>query len=124
MAAKRGRKSAASLEITQHTELTRTPRISPPEWIGAQAAEEFYDLVNSLDAAHFRPSDAPLLARYCQTILAANAAEDIGEFIALVRLQASLAKSLRLCPSSRGHHRTTARQAGATGLKKPWDIEQ
>lgn len=121
MTQKRGRKSKASQEIARVNEIVSTPRISPPEWLTPHCREEFFDIVNSLAADHFRPSDAPLLARYCQTIVACNSAADSTEFAMLARLQASLAVKLRLCPSTRGHHRTTARQEQPGARRKPWE---
>lgn len=117
---KRGRPSKASLEIATLNQVQRIERVSPPEWLDAQSREEFFDIVNSVDAAHFRPSDASLLARYCQSIVSANTAEKSEDFIAFTKLQLALATKLRLCPSARTRPETIARQSVPDGGRKPW----
>lgn len=114
----RGRKSEASLAIAK---VERHPRIQPPRGMPAEAAGEFRRITGSLPALHFVPSDAPLLARYCEVIAMANHAEDTAEFCQLVRLQMALAVKLRLAPSTRGHHRTTAREKVGGG--RHWESE-
>ena len=123
MAAKRGRKSKAELEVIRPGELLeRTPRILPPERMDDQAREVWFDLVNACEAAHFRDSDGPLLQRYCETIVAIPLSKDTEEFCKLVRVQLALARALRLCPSSRIDPKTLGRQKGNRPAA-PWDFK-
>jgi hypothetical protein len=122
MAAKRGRKSRASMEVTvSPAELLRTPRILPPERMDDQAREVWFDLVNACEASHFRDSDGPLLQRYCETIVAIPLSKDTDEFCKLTRLQIALSRALRLCPSSRIDPKTLGRQKERRAVA-PWDF--
>jgi P27 family predicted phage terminase small subunit len=97
-------------------------RPSPPDWLSPAQAREWRDIVNSLAADYFRPSDAPMLAAYCCAAAAHKAAAaelEIGGLIldgqkgyrfpnpaaAIMSQQSStmsqLATKLRLCPSAR-----------------------
>lgn len=117
----RGRKSQGALTVISGDSPARiSPRISPPETLLPAVRDEFIKIVNSLVPEHFRESDATLLARYCQVLVACNNAGDTSEFCQLTKLQISLATKLRLCPSTRGHPRTTANQL-CDNRSKPWE---
>ena len=112
------RKSVEALSII--SPVTRQPRLRPPAECRPEVRVEFLEIVDSLAAEHFRISDRPLLLRYCETLVAVREATGTDEFVALTRIQIALARALRLCPSTRGHHRTTARQNGPSSAK-PWE---
>lgn len=96
---------------TDAAKIQRVARVRAPAWMTDAAASEFRDIVSTLSADHFRPSDVPLLARYAELCAMARA-EDISldDHLKISRTMALLATRLRLAPSTRGHARTTARQ--------------
>jgi hypothetical protein len=108
------RKSAAHLSVVPATAaepITRIVRVRAPDYLSATARSEFLDIVGTTAADHWRPSDVPLLARYCELCALARAPEiDVATYLQICRTMALLATRLRLAPSTRGHHRTTARQ--------------
>jgi hypothetical protein len=116
------RKSASAVALEPVTPIIRQPRLRPPTECKPEVRVEFLEIVDSLAAEHFRPSDRPLLLRYCEAVVAVRETSDTAEFCALTRIQIALARALRLCPSSRGHHRTTARQKGPS-VNPPWEKE-
>src|SRR5262245_45007785 len=115
---KRGRKGRADLAVSlpgpgEH-------RLRPPPDLDPEAAATFKQLVASLPASHFAPSDAPLLGVYCTVLtVSCRSAAGIGKDPAALatwekatRLVAQLAPKLRLCPSSRADAKTVARRVG------------
>lgn len=118
-------------------------RISPPDWLARAGAVVWREVVNSLPANYFRPSDEPLLAAYCtSTACYREAAEIVGRdgmilendrgtkyanpanamMLAHASSMAQLAVKLRLCPSARYDRE----KKGVKGIKdgggeRPWD---
>lgn len=109
------RKSAAALSVANLD--TRSRRVRPPESLPASAKLVWVELVDSLPADRFHPSDRPLLALYCRALHQAGLAFEAiethgatsGDSInpavrvadAAVKQAATLATKLRLCPQSR-----------------------
>ena len=60
------RKSAAAIAINQPP--TAANRLRPPATLSAAQRAVFLELVGSNEPGHFQPSDAPLLATYCEVI--------------------------------------------------------
>ena len=67
------RKSAAALSIMSPT--GTPPRLTPPPTLNEDAKRVFLDVVCSVRADHFQPSDGLLLARYAEAaVMASDAA--------------------------------------------------
>ena len=129
----RGRKSAAALSVIA---VDGEPnRLLPPASLGDVERTVFVDLVTACDPKHFRPSDLPLLCRYCETaVLAEQAALELrrGAVVAgkpspsitiqekAVRAMVALSMRLRLSPQSRIDPKTLGRQQHQGPL--PWEI--
>jgi phage terminase small subunit len=60
------RPSAASLHFPS---IIRTERLAPPAELSPDERQIFVDIVSTVAADHFRPSDSPLLVAYCRAIL-------------------------------------------------------
>lgn len=123
------RKSAASLTVLHPRIDGRVSRLSPPSHLSAAEKRLFIAIVGSCTAAHFRPSDQPLLVEYVITAVASEHARsqlaktggpvsdgEINPWFKvhekLVRRMAVLAMRLRLTPSSRMRPETAQRRAG------------
>lgn len=135
---KRGRPSAASLEIVPRMS---GDRLEVPAHLSADEAHEWRLIVDSLPADYFRPGDVPLLAEFClasamakwcnKTLKAEGAVIDDGRrqwahpAVSIQQMQrasmAQLAVKLRLCPSSRYSEKSAATKAAAAGNRRPWD---
>ena len=116
---KPGRKSAASLESVKPPAANSRPE--PPGELSEREAEIWREIVLSLPADWFRPSDFPLLAAYCQAaaqneqatkelktsslILTKGAVSYRNPLIAIQQAAAlrmgALASKMRLCQSAR-----------------------
>ncbi len=120
----RGRKAQGSPSLVR----VDFERIRPPNKLPKPIEALFLEIVASLHPAHFVKSDAPLLVRYCEaSLIAEDAASTEGAFKqweASCKLQATLAQRLRLCPSARSRHETTARQAKRPIEAPPWANDQ
>jgi hypothetical protein len=134
------RRSAASLTLVHPRITGRDPRLSPPATLGTAEKRLFISIVGSCPAAHFRPSDQPLL---CQYVMACVAAEHAAAKLAetggpvsggevnpwhrvherAVRLMSILAMRLRLTPSSRMRPETVHRRAGYSGPPSYYDMQ-
>jgi phage terminase small subunit len=66
------RKSAAELSVIPIDQ--RASRLRPPASLSEAERTMFIDLVAAVDAKHFRPSDLPLLCRYCEAVVLAEQA--------------------------------------------------
>ena len=114
------RKSAASLSII--TPDGRPTRLHPPASLGKAERALFVDLVAACAPTHFRPSDLPLLCRYCETaILGEQAAHELRNGTVIdgkpspwitvqekaVRAMVSLSMRLRLSPQARQETNST-----------------
>src|SRR5262245_46987542 len=102
------------------------PRIKPPPTLSPPEAQRFAELVAATARGHFRVSDIPLLARYCEAaVLAAEAARQLNEHGAVidgrpsgwlivqeksVRALTALSLRLRLSPQARLSTRAVGRQ--------------
>src|SRR5262245_35438548 len=61
------------------------PKLEPPATLSPAERQLFVELVAAVDRKHFRPSDHPLLARYCEAaVLAEQAARELREHGAVV----------------------------------------
>ena len=111
-------------------------RLEPPTSLSDVERKLFIDLVTACDATHFRPSDLPLLCRYCEAaVLAEQAAQELrrgaiedgkpSAWITVqektVRAMVALSMRLRLSPQSRIDPKTLTRQQVPIG-RRPWDI--
>lgn len=130
----RGRKSAiASSVISKDWKQTQ---LQPPTTLSDVERKVFVDLVAACASDHFRSSDLPLLARYCEaTVLAEQAARELrggavvdGRPSAWVTVQektiralVALSMRLRLSPQSRIDPKTLGRQQPRIG-PRPWEI--
>src|SRR5262245_48310031 len=128
----RGRRSTAELSVLVDV---RRARLQPPEHLGPDEQRRFIDLVTSCDPSHFRASDLPLLARYCEAdVLAERAAHELQTQGAVVngkpspwiivsekavRALVALSMRLRLSPQSRLDSRTIARHRPQG--PRPWE---
>lgn len=133
----RGRKSLA--ELTTPVDLKR---LQPPEELSDKQQAFFVQIVNSLPADYFGPSDAPLLAAYCtsvdywldataivnrdgQVLESINGNQYAHPAIKLVVLHsgnmASLAQKLRLNPASRISSSAAAKGGRSAGAAPPWE---
>lgn len=93
------------------------PRLSPPAGMSAPARALWAEIVGSLKADHFQPSDGPLLRAYCEALLLSQRASHelavsgpaldgkTSPWLALFgkasQTVTSLSARLRLCPQSR-----------------------
>lgn len=93
------------------------PRLHPPTSLSKDERALFAEIVASRDPRHFVESDLPLLVSYVQATLMAHAmAREAGktaDWEKAVRVQAMLARSLRLTPQSRMDPKVSALRAGA-----------
>jgi hypothetical protein len=123
------RRSAASLTLVHPNVTGRDPRLSPPSTVSAAEKRLFISIVGSCPAAHFRPSDQPLLVQYVMACVAAEHAAaklvETGGPVSggevnpwhrvherAVRLMSVLAMRLRLSPASRLKPEMVHRRAG------------
>lgn len=134
----RGRKSAASLMISNVTPVETVERQRPPHDLSDEEVEVWSAVVNSEPADWFSPSTVPLLAQYCRhTIHARRIAELIERATAdpdlavsaydrLLKMQeresraiATLATKMRITNQSLTNHRGNKKPR--TG-GKPWEV--
>jgi hypothetical protein len=128
------RRSAAALSVMAVD--GKPKRLEPPTSLSDVERKLFIDLVTACDATHFRPSDLPLLCRYCEAaVLAEQAAQELrrgaiedgkpSAWITVqektVRAMVALSMRLRLSPQSRIDPKTLTRQQVPIG-RRPWDI--
>ena len=111
-------------------------QLDPPDHLGPDERQRFIELVDATETKHFRPTDLPLLARYCEAdVLAERAARELrdgGPVISgkpspwlivqekAVRAIVALSMRLRLSPQSRTDPKTVGRQSPASAHKL-WD---
>jgi phage terminase small subunit len=130
----RGRKSTADL-VSFHVDGSPS-RLNPPASLSEAERSLFTELVAANTPEHFRPSDLPLLARYCEaTVLAEQAAQELRRGAVVdgkvnpwltvqekaVRAMVALSMRLRLSPQSRIDPKTLGRQQAYMG-PRPWEI--
>jgi|SRR5215216_7851150 len=129
----RGRRSASSLAVIAVD--GKPPRLNPPETLGEPERVLFTSLVAANSPEHFRPSDLPLLCRYCEaSILAEQAAGELRHGAVIdgrpspwlvvseksTRALVALSMRLRLSPQSRIDPKTIARHTPHIG-PRPWE---
>jgi hypothetical protein len=123
---RRGRKSAAELEMEPLMRRAEPTRVQPPASLSEAARGAFLDLVVSCDPEHFEDSDVTLLARYANAVVFSEQAEaqlqanpDDAKALTLwekaTRTMSGLALRLRLGPQSRRE------KAKAPRRSIPWD---
>jgi hypothetical protein len=119
----RGRKSVANLAASSVNGKPR--RLAAPSSLMTEEKALFSELIGACDSTHFRASDLPLLVSYIQATLIAQAAAHDPDRIMLwekaVRMQATLATSLRLAPQSRVDPKSLGRQDHHPRLRYPWE---
>jgi phage terminase small subunit len=130
----RERKSAAALSAIAVD--SKPDRLRPPASLSDAERTVFVDLVTACDPKHFRPSDLPLLCRYCEaTVLAEQAALELRRGAVVdgkpspwitvqekaVRAMVSLSMRLHLSPQSRIDPKTLGRKQQHQG-PWPWEI--
>ena len=67
--AQRGKKSAASLEVVNHSGVTELPRPQPLEELTDEQALEWRLIVNRLPADWFPAETHGILAQYCRHVV-------------------------------------------------------
>jgi phage terminase small subunit len=132
----RGRKSAAALSVIAVED--KPDRLLPPASLSDAERTVFVDLVTACDPKHFRPSDLPLLCRYCEAVVLAERSAlelRLGAVVAgkpspwitiqekAVRAMVALSMRLRLSPQSRIDPKTLGRQQAYTG-PMPWELRR
>ena len=118
----------------------RPSRLQPPDHLSADERQRFIAITANCDAAHFRPTDLPLLCRYVEAdALAERAARELRKSAVLkngkvnawlmvqeknVRALVSLSMRLRLSPQARGlDPKTLRRQPSARpSAYDTWDF--
>lgn len=141
---KRGRKSAASMEVAAASPLQVIDRPKCPHDLTDEEAEVWFTVVNRLPADWFPAETHPLLVQYCRaTVQARRVAElieratsdldpETGEptltvsaYDRLLKMQArqsatlaTLATKMRLSQQSTTNHRGNKKQVSPT---KPWE---
>ena len=135
--AKRGRKSAASLEVVPPVAVEAVERPDAPYDLTDEQAEEWWAVVNRLPADWFPRETHALLAEYCrhvvksrriaQLIADAESAEeiDIDTLDKLYKMAeresraiSSLATRMRITQQATSTHRA---DKGRRGVRKPWE---
>lgn len=135
--AKRGRKSAASLEVAAVSPLEVVERPRCPHDLTDEEAEVWFAVVNRLPADWFPVETHPLLVQYCRsTIQARRVAEliekatadpelSVAAYDRLLRMQARssasiamLATKMRISQQSTSNHRGNKKQVSP---RKPWE---
>lgn len=137
--AKRGRKSAAELQVFSPN-LAVIERLKAPHDLSDEETEVWHAVAGAKSADWFDAATAPLLAQYCRhTVHARRIAEMIEKYVdqegftlkaynAMLVMQqresaamASLATKMRISQQSTTNHRGN-RVQGAAAVRKPWDI--
>lgn len=140
MATKRGRASAAALEVTPAvTAVERVVRPDAPYDLTDEQADEWWAVVNRMPADWFTRETHGLLSQYCRhTVQARRIAKLIEDMLAdtegftikdydrLLKIQeresralASLATKMRISHQATSTHR--ANIGNRDGSKKPWE---
>lgn len=136
MAMKRGRVSAAALEIAPMGAIERVERVRPPSEMVDEEVEVWASVVNSEAADWFTSSTTPLLAQYCRHVVQAKrvaalierATSDaelaVQDYDRLLHMQdresraiAMLATKMRISQQSITNHRGNKQKT----TRKPWE---
>lgn len=135
--AKRGRPSAAALEIAPVGRIETIPRQTAPHDLNDEETEVWAAVVNSLPADWFTPDTVPLLSQYCREVVQARRVAElieratsdpelsIKDYDRLLKMQArqsatirSLATSMRISQQATTNHRGNKKP---TQARKPWE---
>jgi len=139
---KRGRKSAAELDVIGLKPVVTVARLEPPYDLTDECVDVWRSVVESLPAEWFTPASAPLLSQYCRTVIAARRVAQLihqaergeGEYdlalhLDLLRAQdrisatiKALATALRVTNQARYTPQRAATQAAAETGRKPWEF--
>lgn len=133
----RGRKSATSLEVVNHSGLSEIRRPDPAEELTDEQAHEWLSVVNRMPAEWFPRETHGLLVQYCRHVVAARrvaqlveaeeSAEEFSikryEFVLRIqeregRAMSSLASRMRITQQSTVDHQKRKDQKIAA---KPWE---
>jgi hypothetical protein len=133
---KRGRPSAASLEIAAH-QLEVLPRQTAPHDLTDEETEVWAAVVNSWPADWFSPGTVPILTQYCRHVVQARRVAELIEqatgdpklsvkdYDRLLKIQdresraiSALATKMRISQQST---RTTRGNGRSTSSRKPWE---
>ncbi len=138
MQKKRGRKSAASLEITAVAPVELMERQYAPHDINDEETEVWVAVVEANPADWFNPSTRPLLSQYCRHVIQARRIAELIEratgdptlsvtdYDRLLKMQeresraiSSLATKMRISQQATTNHRGNKKQSSAS--RKPWE---
>lgn len=124
------RKSLAALSTPLAVNVTKI-RLTPPAWLSPATAACFRAVVASVDPAHFRKSDLPLLVAFCEAAVGHDrAVKEIEAGGAVVdgrpspwsavqerqvKALVALARSLRLSPQARMNSTQAERNTAPRG---------
>jgi len=134
---KRGRKSAASLEIAATSPLSVVERPRCPHDLNDEEAEIWAAVVNRLPADWFPEETHPLLVQYCRSVIQARRVAELIEqatsdpelsvsaYDRLLKMQARcsasiamLATKMRISQQATTNHRGNKKQVSPA---KPWE---
>ena len=135
--AKRGRQSAASLEIARAGPVEIVQRQRPPYDLTDEEVVVWASVVESEPADWFSPSTVPLLAQYCRHVVQARRIAELIEkatgdpdlalsaYDRLLKIQQresaiikSLATSMRISQQATTNHRGNKKPSAS---RKPWE---
>lgn len=135
---KRGRKSAASLEVVRSDSVSAVRRLDVPDYLTDAQAEVWRTLVNRMPADWLQVEVEGVLAQYCRHVVAAERVAqlvsdmeskdeiDISEYDRLLKMQeregralSSLATRLRITPQATVNHK----KKKPTSARRPWERE-
>lgn len=135
--AKRGRKSAAALEIPAVSALSVIQRPNCPHDLTDEESEIWFAVVNRLPADWFPTETHPLLTQYCRTVIQARRIAELIEqatadpelsvsaYDRLLKMQARcssslamLATKMRISQQATTNHRGNKKQVTP---RKPWE---
>jgi hypothetical protein len=136
-AAKRGRKSAASMEFASVTALEVIERPACPHDLSDEESEVWFAIVNRLPADWFPIETHPILSQYCRHAVQARRISELIEkatgdpelsvtdYDRLLKMQeresraiASLATKMRISQQATTNHRGNKKQVSP---RKPWE---
>lgn len=134
---KRGRKSAASLEIARPDSIELVERPVCPHDLNDEEAEVWSAVVNRLPADWFPAETQPLLVQYCRSVIQARRVAELIEqatsdpelsvsaYDRLLKMQARcsasiamLATKMRISQQATTNHRGNKKQVSPA---KPWE---
>lgn len=134
----RGRKSAASLELTAPAPVQTIERQRPPYDLTDEEVEVWAAVVECQPADWFTPATAPMLAQYCRHVIHARRVAELIEratadpdlsikaYDRLLKMQeresraiAALATKMRITQQATTNHRGNKQ---ITASPKPWEI--